>query len=141
MKKVLLLILCVSFNVSFAGDGTLPVVRNVQIEFLNSGQGLNIGLPDCVRVDFNSSLKRNKSISKKIKLKNVNLVQILNLKNNGDLIVNLDSAKLKSNTPLNSIRKDLNQSEFMNELSFNDQIILQHISLNSRDSGKYCLKR
>ncbi len=142
MKNVLLIFMCLALNIGFAGDGTLPVIRNVQIDFLNSGPGLNQGLPSCIRVNFNSRLKQNSTVSKKIRLKNANLIQTINLTNqNGDVKINLKSKHLKTKLPLNSIRRDLNHSEFMNELNINNETLVQHIQLNAGSTGANCLSK
>jgi hypothetical protein len=142
MKKLLFLLLVLNIsNCLASGDGTLPVIRDVKIDFLDSGPGLNIGLPSCVVLTINKKLKNEASVSKSVQLKKANLEQTINLTNkNGDIQIKLESQLLNSRRSLISIRRDLSNSEFMNELNLNNETIIQHIQVNSGGNSNCLMK-
>lgn len=141
MKKILLILLSFHLSLCVAGDGTLPVIRDIQIDFLDNGPGRNIQLPKCVVVNINTKLKNQDSLTKKISLKKANLKQTIKVANrNGDIVVRLNSHLLNNNIPVRSIRRDLNSFEFMNELNLMDQTLVQHIQINPEFKGS-CVRK
>ncbi len=74
------LIILVSFSSAYAepGDGTLPVIRSVEIEFIDGNLSR---LPTTVVIDLNVVLKKNQFIRKKIKFPSIHIVQVLKLSN------------------------------------------------------------
>jgi hypothetical protein len=142
MKKLLFLFLVLNYSSSFAsGDGTLPVLESVKIDFLDSGPGLNMALPDCVVFKINRPIRNREGVTKKIRLKKANLEQTVNLSNrNGRIDVQLKSKDISNQRPIKSIRRDLNQTEFMNEINLNNETVIQHIQINTAGNGNCLMK-
>lgn len=118
------------------GDGTLPVIRSINIEFQAGQLQHQLNLPDCVNMKLAPSESKNKKyLKKKVDIKNASLVQTITLqKQSGVLGLKVDS-KLRNNKLLDSQTKGLSESEFMNEVSMSNSTLIQSIQLNSSKSG------
>lgn len=139
MKKIILMTVLFNMALCFAGDGTLPVIRSLEINFINNGPGTDMGIPECLRLNINKEIKKDNSITKVFKLKLANLGQEIKLSNlNGDLDVIVKSVKLNTKKSLPSLKKDLNEFEFMNEFKLNETTLIQHIRVNPDQLSKNC---
>ncbi len=120
-----------------AGDGTLPVIHSVQVEFLERGHELQELLPECLGIKLNKSVKS--AIEKSFKLKKANLEQRLEVRNiNGDLEVSLSGQTISERVRLQMRRQDLNQNEFLNEFNHMDNHLIQHIQINPQSLNPKC---
>ena len=138
MKYILLLMLGFHFH-ALAGDGTLPLIRNVQIDFLQDTAGLGIKLPNCLNVKINKKLRKGNPLTKKVKLKEANLLQTLKLENIGqDIKIGVESKSLNSGQMLPSLGKPLNPQELLNEINLGDGMILQKLEMNTGSLASHC---
>jgi hypothetical protein len=128
-----------SGNNLFAGDGTLPVIRSIEVEFLERGHELQNSLPKCMNIVINKAVKD--SVEKSILLKKANLEQIVLVNNNqGDLSVVIKARTISDRVLLQMRRQDLNQSEFLNDFRLQDNQLRQYIQINPDQLNSNCIQ-
>lgn len=132
MKKLILLTFILLSSVVFAGpggDGTLPVIRSVEVSFVD---GNLPRLPDTINLELNVLLKKNEEVIKKIDLKQLALKQNLKLKNiNGELKIEVASKAQTTQDIIKSLLQQVESNIHFNELLLPDQSKLtQSIKVN-----------
>lgn len=138
MKKISMMIILLFSQVVYAtgGDGTLPVIRSINIEFEAGQLQQQLKLPDCVNIKLApTETKNKKSLAKKIDIHNSSMIQTITLKKKRGIVYLKVDSKLRNNQKLYSLTKGLSESEFMNEVSVSNSILIQSIQLNGHKAG------
>jgi hypothetical protein len=131
MKLIFCLIVFITSTLSFAGpggDGTLPVIRSVEVSFIDG----NIPrLPSTMNIDVNVLLQKNEHIIKKLKVKKLDLDQQIKLSNvEGELKVDVKSMSSTNAVAFKSVLQAVNSHELFNELLMGGNTLTQSIKVN-----------
>ena len=139
MKTISMMILFTLSQLSFAapGDGTLPAIRAINIDFQEGQLQRDLRLPNCINVGIKpSDLKANGTqISKTLQLDSSRLVQDIRIRKNRGVIDMSVSTKNARNQVLSSSLISVSESEFHNSVQVNQGEIQQTIQLNTTSAG------
>lgn len=120
------------------GDGTLPVIRSIQIDNIDIPTQLR-NLPDCIELNINKTINNNSFIDSTYIDTKSGLVQKLILANkNGTLELNVQ-LKLKDQLKNRISTKQIGQNEFIVNADLDNSSLRQRLILN--DTSRACIKK
>lgn len=129
----LLTLLCL-VSTAQAGDGTLPVIRSINIEFDQGSLRNQLLLPKCVNIKIGNMAPKTKVLNKKFQLKKSQMEQKIKIqKINGLIDIKIETKLL--NRPVQSSLLNLSESQFQNQLEIAHETLIQNIQLNTNGIG------
>lgn len=144
MKKLIILFTLILTQLAFAdiggGDGTLPVIRNLNIEVEAGVLQRELNIPTCIDLRVSpEDFKSKKRMRKTLRLNDKDLKQEIEIKKvNGLIELNVET----SNTRAGRIDTQIlavSETEYHNTLQFGQNRLNQRIQINSQ--GTNCVKR
>jgi hypothetical protein len=132
-----------SFVIAGPGDGTLPVIRSVQVKFIDGNFN---SLPGCVNISVNRSLALGERFTKVLSFRKIDLKQQIVLENKaGSLNLKVVSKSILSLNKLSGLKKKVSRNEHLNELKLNTGQVTQIIQINDHsmqfESFENCIAR
>ena len=115
---------------AFAQDGTLPAIRNIDVEIIDGNVPYN---PGNISIPIDQRLRVGQQIKEEILIDELEVLQEITLKNqNGKLKVKLKAIDERDSSVLSSrIKKKYSDQELLNEVFFSsEEKIIQHIQVN-----------
>lgn len=130
LLKMLIAFTLVTSAFARGGDGTLPLLRNISVDFQNAADLSNIRLPRSLNLNISRDDLQGNKIVKKIRLNNKQLEQEFHIsERNGNLDLDLNTSfqgrKLGHKTSI----KPLNGNLFMTSTEINGTELVQMIEL------------
>lgn len=141
MRFLLIMTLLTLSSLSFAqsGDGTLPVIRKLNVSFEDAGQ---FKLPKCAVIDINKQLKPGSKIEKVVNFDRAALKQKYTIKSSGSGTLPVISVKSFINgKPAKNLLTNMGSMHY-NEISTHGGRIFQNVSLsNFETSPSGCVRK
>jgi hypothetical protein len=129
----LLTLLCL-VSTAQAGDGTLPVIRSINIEFDQGSLRNQLLLPKCVNIKIENMVPKTKVLNKQFQLKKAKMEQKIKIRKlNGLIDIKIETKLL--NRPVQSSLLNLSESQFQNQLEIAHDTLIQNIQLNTNGIG------
>ena len=136
MKYLLLMTLIFSqFVYANGGDGTLPVIRTINVEFDRGNLRQMLKLPKCVNMQVKHSDIKAGKLTKKLNLKNVQLKQRIVVRKRQGITDVTVASSLGNTRQLQSNVRGLSETQFLNEIEVEESTLIQAINLNEMKAG------
>ena len=139
MKTTMMIILLILSQLTIAGpgDGTLPAIRAINIDFQEGQLQRDLRLPNCVNLGIKpSDLKAGgKEISKVLEFNSSHIKQEIKIRKNRGVMDLSVSTKDSHNRALGSSLISVSESEFHNSVQVSQGEIQQRIQINATNTG------
>lgn len=139
MKKISMIILFLLSTLSWAGpgDGTLPVIRHINIDFQEGQLQRDLRLPNCVNLGIKPSdiQAGGSQITATLQLDSSRIVQEINIRKNRGVIDLTVSTKNARAQVLDSTLISVSESEFHNSVKLNSGELQQRLQINTTSTG------
>ncbi len=144
MKKLILLLIITLSQTTLAdiggGDGTLPVIRNINIEIEAGNLQRELNIPTCIDLKVSpEDFRSKKRMRKTLRLNDNHLKQDIEIqKVNGVIELNVETRN-QGTARLDTQILAVSETEFHNTIQFGQNSLNQTIQINSQ--GRNCVKR
>ena len=128
LLQLFILLLSISAFADGGGDGTLPVIKSINVKFIN---GSLVTLPKDITIKVDIALKLMESVTKELEVLAINLEQKITLKNiDGALDIKVKSNKLiNTEIPFQQMQKQIRSNELYNEVDLLSGLISQQVTV------------
>ncbi|MAZ50066.1 MAG: hypothetical protein CME65_16000 [Halobacteriovoraceae bacterium] len=139
MKKISMILLFILTSTVYAapGDGTLPVIRHINIDFQEGQLQRDLRLPNCINLGIKPSdiQAGGSQINATLQLDSSRIVQEISIRKNRGVIDLSVSTKNSRSQILDSTLISVSESEFHNSVKVNAGEIQQTIQINGTSTG------